>query len=72
MRNARGDGVLHVAETLRQAIAGTPFEPVGTVTASFGVALFRAEDSLQDWLQRADEALYDAKRSGRDRVVLAN
>lgn len=72
VRNARGDGVLHVAETLRQAIAGTPFEPVGTVTASFGVALFRAEDSLQDWLQRADEALYEAKRSGRDRVVLAN
>lgn len=72
VRNARGDGVLHVAETLRQAIAGTPFEPVGKVTASFGVALFRPDDSLQDWLQRADEALYEAKRSGRDRVVLAN
>ena len=71
VRIARGDGIQHVAETLRQAIAGSPFDPVGTVTASFGVALFRQDDSLQDWLQRADEALYAAKRGGRNRVVVA-
>jgi diguanylate cyclase (GGDEF)-like protein len=39
-----------------------------TVTASLGVAVIDAEDSQQSVLHRADQALYDAKRSGRNRV----
>ena len=69
VRSARGDGIVHVAENLRAAISATPIEPAGTVTASFGVALFRPHDTLATWLQRADEALYAAKAEGRDRVV---
>jgi len=69
VRSARGDGIVHVAEALRATIAATPIEPVGTVTASFGVALFRPHDNLATWLQRADEALYAAKAEGRNRVV---
>ncbi|MBD2090925.1 sensor domain-containing diguanylate cyclase [Microcoleus sp. FACHB-1515] len=64
---------IDVAERLRQAICTTPISTsVGSirVTASFGVA---QQDSLGDrtaWdvLQRADRALYLAKRAGRDRV----
>jgi diguanylate cyclase (GGDEF)-like protein len=69
VRGARADGGLHVAESLRAAISATPIDPVGMVTASFGVASFRASDSLASWLQRSDTALYEAKDAGRDRVV---
>lgn len=46
--------------------------PGGTVTASFGVALLRVGESPDDWLARADEALYKAKASGRDQIVYAD
>ncbi|MBH8612126.1 GGDEF domain-containing protein [Pseudomonas mohnii] len=40
-----------------------------TITASFGVALFEAGDNLETLLTRADDALYQAKRSGRNQVA---
>jgi diguanylate cyclase (GGDEF)-like protein len=39
------------------------------VTASFGVAQWQGETTAEAWLARADAALYEAKRSGRNRVV---
>jgi diguanylate cyclase len=44
-------------------------ERVGKVTASFGVAKLRADESAKDLLRRADERLYEAKVQGRNRVV---
>ena len=44
-------------------------ERVGKVTASFGVAKLRADESPNDLLRRADERLYEAKIQGRNRVV---
>jgi len=38
-------------------------------TMSCGVAQFKAGESAQELVQRADQALYDAKKSGRNRVV---
>jgi PleD family two-component response regulator len=38
------------------------------VTSSFGVAAFRSHDTLDDWLKRTDDALYQAKADGRDQV----
>ena len=46
--------------------------PGGQVTASFGVALLQAGEKPDDWLARADQALYEAKDTGRDRIVYAN
>jgi diguanylate cyclase len=44
-------------------------ERVGKVTASFGVARLRANESANDLLQRVDQRLYEAKAQGRNRVV---
>jgi two-component system, cell cycle response regulator len=65
-----------IAERMRKAIASKSFQ-VGLnqlvpVTISIGVAgLTDATDTLQRLMKRADEALYAAKREGRNRVVLA-
>ncbi|TDI60339.1 MAG: diguanylate cyclase, partial [Alphaproteobacteria bacterium] len=77
MPDSRLDVAVSVAERLRSKIAETPFvvsgdvEPIA-VTVSIGVALTKASgDSADDLMNRADEALYEAKGSGRDRVVTA-
>jgi diguanylate cyclase len=44
-------------------------ERVGRVTASFGVARLRADESANDLLRRADQRLYEAKVQGRNCVV---
>jgi len=58
-----------VAERLRAAIHARPIEPVGSVSASFGVTRVRVDDTLAEVLQRADDALYQAKAAGRNCVV---
>jgi diguanylate cyclase len=45
---------------------------LGRITASFGVAEHLREESGNDSVARADEALYKAKRSGRNRVEVAD
>lgn len=64
-----------LAETLREAIAAHPFVYVGetiAVSASFGLAEFgRPERDLAGLVRRADEALYEAKAGGRNRVRVA-
>jgi diguanylate cyclase (GGDEF)-like protein/PAS domain S-box-containing protein len=60
---------LRLAEDIRAAIAEVPFGTMGSITASFGVAEVRDGEELTTWLGRADQALYRAKRSGRNEVV---
>ncbi len=65
-----------LAERIRVAISSLTFESEGQnfqVTASIGLAELHGEaDSLETMLSRSDEALYQAKESGRDRVVVWN
>lgn len=58
-----------LAEKLRALVAHESFAEVGTVTASFGVAELAPAETLDTWLNRADDALYRAKEGGRNRVV---
>lgn len=60
-----------VAEKLRLAVAQAAFGQAGRVTVSFGVATCQAGESGAVLLERADEALYRAKRNGRNRVEVS-
>lgn len=60
---------VHLAEKIRSLVANRPFDTVGTVTASFGVAQFAPGQTLDAWVKRVDDALYRAKEGGRNRVV---
>jgi len=57
-----------VAEKLRSLIAGHYFEKLGTITASFGVVELAPGESSRSLVQRVDDALYRAKKRGRNRV----
>jgi diguanylate cyclase (GGDEF)-like protein len=61
---------------MRSALEGEPYNDAERsipVTASFGVSQAVASDGIGDLnqiLQRADQALYSAKKGGRNRVVV--
>lgn len=68
----RGGGA--IAEELRQRIEGHPFafeDEQIAVTASFGVAPLRDGADMLAFIKEADELLYVAKRSGRNKVCVA-
>lgn len=75
MAAADAEEAVQVAERLREALVETPVElermaPL-FITASIGVAVSRAGDTLNDLTSAADAALYRAKANGRNRVELA-
>jgi diguanylate cyclase (GGDEF)-like protein len=68
------EGIQIFAERMRAAIAATTFETDAgklSVTVSIGCTSHQANDSYETLFKRADQALYRAKESGRNRVELA-
>jgi len=57
-----------LAENLRHTISEHEFEIVGQIHASFGVTEVKIGDSMESAIERADQALYSAKSSGRNCV----
>lgn len=62
------NGTLKLAEKCRLMIEETPFPDVNHLTFSLGVSSFIDGDTLETLINRADQALYKAKKSGRNRV----
>ena len=67
-------GAEQLAEQIRKSVADSKIrmttrdEIVSNITASFGVACFRPGESMEDFIARADKALYASKQNGRNRV----
>jgi diguanylate cyclase len=66
-----------LAETIRERISEKQLvlrktgKILGQVTVSIGVAEYASTESLSEFVERADQALYVAKQTGRNRVIAA-
>jgi diguanylate cyclase (GGDEF)-like protein len=56
------------ADKMRSTMENHTFRDGMKITSSFGVTLYRPGEPINEFVARADDALYDAKRKGRDRV----
>ncbi len=64
------DGAARLAEEIRVRVAETPFPKVGEVTISLGVTEYSPPEAPRNLLKRLDDALYQAKETGRNRVMV--
>jgi diguanylate cyclase (GGDEF)-like protein/PAS domain S-box-containing protein len=67
--NTSGAKAVTLAERLRASIAGASFDTRGRVTCSFGVCQFDGGEDADNFIRRADQLMYRAKRSGRNAVA---
>jgi diguanylate cyclase (GGDEF)-like protein len=67
----RLEDAARVAEDLRCRFEEQDLVPGVRVTVSIGLSAQEVASGAQEWLAAADAALYEAKRSGRNRVVMA-
>jgi diguanylate cyclase (GGDEF)-like protein len=66
------DRAARLAEQLRTLVQANELVPDQPVTISLGVAELNGNESAEDWLHRADKALYRAKRAGRNTTRLSD
>lgn len=65
-----------LAEKIRTGIAGKRVrkkqtgEELSSITTSLGIAQYRPAEALDDFIQRADDGLYQAKRTGQNKVII--
>jgi diguanylate cyclase len=74
LRDCDGAAARHKAEAMREAVRRMTVEHAGQallITVSAGVAECVPGESAEEWMERADAALYRAKEGGRDRVEMA-
>ena len=58
-----------LAERLRRAVEVNPCADAGKITISIGVAEYREGETITEFVNHADEKMYEAKRAGKNRVM---
>lgn len=74
LANADEECALLATEEIRKRIENSEFTTQGKrvpITVSCGISQFRGMDAYEDVFERADQALYQAKRKGRNRCEIA-
>ena len=75
MPNTPFNKAMEIAEKIRSSLALHPLkrkgskESIGKVTVSIGVSGFKRNDSIESLIERADQAMYQAKSNGRNQVM---
>lgn len=64
------NNVRYIAERIHELTSNKTYGKVEKITASFGIAVYQPGQSLEDILSCVDQALYQAKREGRNRVIV--
>lgn len=69
------DGAMKLAENVRQTFERLDLkkkntgQSLGKITLSFGVTRFQPDETDEDFFNRADQALYQSKNSGRNKIT---
>ncbi len=66
------EGTIAFAERLRKEIEHTLFKDVGHITISLGLAQYNGSESIESFIKKADDSMYEAKKQGKNRVVVDN
>lgn len=70
LHNTDDSAAAYIADLIRQCFANTDFPGIRPQTVSLGVTQAKADDTLDTLCTRVDMALYKAKKSGKNRVVV--
>jgi diguanylate cyclase (GGDEF)-like protein/PAS domain S-box-containing protein len=70
LKNSKIEELTFVVAKIQEHLKSADFTPVPRITSSFGITLYRSEDTKESILKRVDEALYRAKELGRDRYEI--
>ena len=62
------NGIERLSELLKEQILSYQFSIDTPITASFGISLYQSGEEINQLIKRADDALYNAKKNGRNRV----
>jgi diguanylate cyclase (GGDEF)-like protein len=68
--NTSKDSALELAERLRKIISEIFVEKQGCLSCSFGVVSLEAYDTLNSFIKRADEKMYESKKFGKNTVTI--
>lgn len=69
------DGAMKLADNIRLSFERIDLkkkntgESLGKITLSFGVTIYKKDESIEDFMHRADTALYQSKKTGRNKVT---
>jgi diguanylate cyclase (GGDEF)-like protein/PAS domain S-box-containing protein len=69
LTNTNAGQTVKLVEDLLKLLQASIFAGIGRVTASFGVVEHRAGETIDELLTRVDNLMYQAKNSGRSRLV---
>jgi diguanylate cyclase (GGDEF)-like protein len=71
VQHAKPNHVAQMAEKIRSHVESHQFNKLSGVTVSIGCCTYQQDETAKIFINRADLALYEAKRSGKNRVVFS-